>query len=265
MEINLLAVSVCCFGIASTSFCRAVNAQAYLPVAGSPYLLKGKTTVALQTEIIRITIGEKTVKADCTYTFKNNGAASIIKMGVPDADMGTGQQGASSSVFESFTSYVDGRKTGAKFLRVRGGKNSWQVTTIPFRKNQRRVVRNVFTLPNGVFVTDDGAVNEVSYLLNTGASWRGNIGQSNITITFSRTMGARQLTPVALSSVAKDLRQLYKVDWPRHSEGHVIYQGPTKPIVKGKTLRFTRSNWNPSQKDNVMVWFGFRTNEQMAP
>ena len=42
----------------------------------------------------------------------------------------------------------------------------------------------------------------------------------------------------------------------------VVWTGPAKPSVSGRTLRFVRNNFKPSEKDDIDLFFGYRVSNQ---
>lgn len=42
----------------------------------------------------------------------------------------------------------------------------------------------------------------------------------------------------------------------------VVWDGPARPTVRGRTVRFVRSGWDPSERDDVVLYFGFLTSAQ---
>lgn len=235
--------------------CAAAQANdGGITFGGSPRLLTGKTTVSMQSEVVRLTVGAEVVTVDCRFIFRNTGSACTVRMGFPDRQRGD------AGKFTSFKSYVDGKLVPTQY--VRGAKDSeednddWHAKTVSFPAHGIRHVRDVYTVPVGSQIVDNGSLSQTFYVLHTGASWRGPIGRTDVYVTFKRSKMTGPLLPKALSSLADN--DAYRHDWRKERPGTVIYRGPSKPTVQGKTLHFVRTNWRPAYKDDILLYFGFQ-------
>lgn len=100
------------------------------------------------------------------------------------------------------------------------------------------------------------------YTLHTGSSWRGPIGRSEIVVTFERAPN-RTLRVIALDSLKSNPKlELYQEDAAvarmvtlMKKWGNVVYSGPGRPHVQGNTLRWIRTHWRPTIKDDISFWF----------
>lgn len=236
---------------------------------GSPRLLAGKTTVSMQSEAVRMTVGAETVTVDCQFVFRNNGPACSVRMGFPDW-----QRGDSGS-FTSFQSYVDGKSVPTRFVRdVKDSakdRGDLHVETVTFPAHGARRVRDCYT-SRGLrhvwdyytFFTNNmthwGPLSQAFYVLETGASWYGPIGRTDVYVTFNRPEMASPLIPKPLKppSVIVINNGPYQHADPPERPGTVIYHGPCKPTVQGETLHFFRTNWHPTNDDNILLYFGFQ-------
>lgn len=221
--------------------CKANDS--YLPESGSPQILSAHKTISMEKETIKIKVLEKTIEADCWFVFKNNGPAANVRMGFPDDNGSLGSDGGTTG-FLHFNSYVNGKWTQAQSFRQDG--NYWKVKTVAFPANSTTIVRDKYTANIGAVIIDNSSTARMAaYTLHTGASWKGNIGRSVVEFTFDF-----QPRPVAAStSIIRGLTSKYL------SGGKIVHRGPSKPTVADKTLRFVRTNWRPTEKDDIMLWF----------
>jgi len=104
-----------------------------------------------------------------------------------------------------------------------------------------------------MFKEKGGNAHYAGYVVHTGASWKGNIGRSEIIFE----------VPFVVKSIVerknvtgRDRREFTVAGFPK---GAVVYSGISSPTFSGRTLRFVRTNWRPSPKDAIELWYGFRS------
>src|SRR5205814_8925708 len=100
-----------------------------------------------------------------------------------------------------------------------------------------------------------------AYPLHTGSSWRDPIGRCEVVVDLRRALSAPHLTVRAMDSLPRlppPDNTYPKYDWAHYPAGTVIYSGPSRPLVSGRTLRFVRTNFRPTAKDDIFVLFGYR-------
>jgi len=233
---------------------------------GSPGLLKGHPSVSMLNEVVRMTIGEEKATADCRFVFQNKGPACSVRMGFPDRGEGESDPDEENenpmhtppkSTFLSFRSWVDNAPVKTELIRADKPGRFWHAKAVEFSANAKRLVRDVYTVPVGAQITRwNSSVAQSYYVLRTGASWHANIGRSEVLITFNRRRMTAPLHPVRLSSVPK--RDPYDWSLSHWRPGTVVYQGPASPTVSGKTLRFVRTDWEPTERDDIELYFDSR-------
>ena len=103
----------------------------------------------------------------------------------------------------------------------------------------------------------EGFLSEASYVMHTGASWKGPIGNVEILVTFNRP---KMTNPLSLRPVPNpESAGAFGYDgWPKASKGLVMWMGFAKPTISGRTLRFTAHNLEPTEKDDVYVAFQYQ-------
>lgn len=238
---------------------------------GTPGLLKAHPSVAMKSEVVRIVIDKEHVKVDCRFVFQNYGAPCQVRMGFPDEGYGDspgaeqGENEKPKSNFNCFKSSIDGVPVATSLVTgesVDGSALKWQTKNVRFGRNQRRIVRDIYTVDIGGQIARQGFYSTAAYTLHTGASWRGNIERSEVIVSFGNTLKGR-LVPIPLASPGNfDGDSHFK--WADYERGTILYKGPSRPIVRGRTLRFVRANWQPTIRDDVFLIFNHRSESEMV-
>ncbi len=219
-----------------------------------------------------MTVGEKSVTVDCRFTFSNHGPATSVRMGFPDYGLGVNDpyeerqtewnKTKPISVYTSFKSWVDGNRTPTELVRSKIENQAWQAKMVTFGQGQTREVRDLYTMSLGGGVFDNaGSTDEAGYILHTGASWHGSIGSTQVIVTFERKDMPGPIQAIFAKSVEDIMTG--KVGSPA-SKNEVICCGPASPLARGKTLTFTRTNWIPTDKDDIFMFFNYRRNAAAA-
>ncbi|HEY9719722.1 MAG TPA: hypothetical protein V6C69_19740, partial [Trichormus sp.] len=162
---------------------------------GSPHLMSGHVSVAMQSEVVHMNIGDKLIKVDCEFVFNNSGPAATVRMGFPDQGQGAAEpyQGDPlpplsklKATFRSYDSYVDGKKVPTKLIPGSDREHFWHTKTVTFKANSDCHIHDVYTLEPGAQMTsENGMYRQTSYTLHTGSSWHGPIGSADIVVTFA--------------------------------------------------------------------------------
>ena len=233
---------------------------------GLPHLLSGHPSVAMQSEVVRMTIGKENVKVDCQFVFHNSGPACTVRMGFPDQARGSEAEddyenagkGPAKGAFISYTSYVDGMKVPTTTIHGDKTGDVWHAKTVSFGANATRHVRDVYTVPVGGQITEhSGSYSQAFYVLRTGASWHGAIGRATVIVTFQPGAIHTPLHLVRLSTIPGNNPAAW-TGWNKTRPGTVVYRGPSTPTVQGRTLTFVRTNLKPAYLDDILLYFGYR-------
>ncbi len=237
-----------------------------ISLGGSPHLLKGHPSVSMKNEVVQIDIKDKLITVDCKFVFQNSGPACTVRMGFPDQGLGAEEpyQGEPlpplsklKATFLSYQSYVNGKNVPTRLIPTSDRGLFWHEKTVKFPADNELVVRDVYTLNPGQQVTNEnGIYKQTGYVLHTGASWRGPIGQAEVIINFNKDALA---APIQLKSI-KTLpvkQQFSDLKWSQIPAGTVIYDGFSVPQLKERTIRFLRSNFEPTSKDDIKLYYGY--------
>lgn len=222
----------------------------------------------MRSEIVRMSVGRERVRVTCDFWFHNSGRACKVRMGFPDRGEGDSDPGRSDpksapkGTFLSYASFVDGKSVPTQIVRSSDSSQVWHTKTVSFGAGTTRRVRDVYTLDTGGMGTGGGAYLQTYYILHTGASWRGPIGRAEIWVTFAPDAVTAPVRLVALHRLPGKSLEHYV--WGKQGRGTVVWDGPSRPTVRGRTLRFERANWEPTEKDDVFLAFGYRTSTQLS-
>ncbi|MES2464600.1 MAG: DUF4424 family protein [Armatimonadota bacterium] len=228
---------------------------------GTPKALNGNTSVAMRREYVKMVIGEKWVTVDCRFTFENRGPSRQVRMGFPDegGDPGENPDATPQTVkgtFATFQSWVNGKPIKTSVIKASEPGSVWHEKRVNFPAHGTLEVRDRYTVEVGSSVAFSPVSARLArYVLHTGASWRGNIGRSEIEVVFQRKSLQSPIT-------AKRMPKIDSRGFPEGIQGfdtrNLYYEGPSTPTVTGKTLRFVRTNWRPTKTDDILLLFDLR-------
>ncbi len=267
-------------GVGSLAFvglmvsCSAASANdGGIAYGGSPRLLKGHPSVSMTSEVIRLSVGEESVKVDCQFVFTNHGTACKVRMGFPDEGFGADdpdEEGGEDvmktppkTTFTSFHSFVDGKPVPTQLIRADKPGKYWHTKTVTFPAHAVVRIHDVYTqrIGGGIFSTgvQEGNVKQIGYILHTGASWHGAIGRSEIDVTFQdkAVQGNPKLIPLSRILKRPDGRDGRTIKGSVPAMNTVVWKGPGTPTVKGTTLQFVRTNWTPKSSDDIDLTYGY--------
>lgn len=232
---------------------------------GSPSLLKGHKTVSMKSEVIKMEIHKESIKVDCLFVFHNDGPACTVRMGFPDQGVGAQEpyQGEPlpsknlKATFTSYESYVDGKKVPTTLVPTDDRTIFWHTKTVTFKAKKDCIIRDVYTLPPGEQVTtDEGSYYQTYYILHTASSWKGPIGNAKIEVTFAPD----SVKPPLVLKNRRELKDqdLDHVAWPKQPKGVIFYEATSVPKVNAATIIFDKSNFRPTEKDDIHLFYGYR-------
>lgn len=187
--------------------------------SGAPRLMSGHPTVRMLAEHVHIRIGRRSQSADCWFAFNNEGPACEVRMGFPDFGYGAFQtefelekylakkRGEPAPVFcalENFRSWVDGVEAKVSLVPDPDETGSWHTKRVRFEKGPTRYVKvSYVSLLSGGAAKSVPYISEANYLMFSGASWKGPIGQADVVFEFKDGWPEGRLNLVALP---KDVR-----------------------------------------------------------
>jgi hypothetical protein len=138
--------------------------------------------IRMESENIHIGLGDTRAQVDVTFVFKNYGRAQSVQMGFPEeysenADL----------ALENFRTWVDGVRVRARRV-VRSyeppnERTAHWVKTVHFGAGQTRRVRVSY---QAWYSGDVSGRSWFTYILKTGGTWRGTIGECRITVDWTK-------------------------------------------------------------------------------
>ncbi len=183
--------------------------------------------VQMVAEWVQAEVGAWSAQVTCVFTFTNAGPATTVLMGFPEARDYSGRGDPS---LHDFRAFVDGQEVATDFrpqAEAQGYSNyaGWHTFSVSFAADQTRVVSNSYR--GGNSYTSNGE-HSFSYILQTGSTWAGPIGQADIVVRWSRQR------EVALNT---------------------IFAYPKGSIQEGYELHWTFRNFEPTSDHDIRVSF----------
>lgn len=153
-------------------------------VGGAARLLDDQGRVRMVREVVHARVTDDSVDVDCEFEFLNSGPADTVLMGFPDRGDGDADGGAPMTTFRS---WVDGVEVPCVLIpdaeHSKPGdeeRRGWWTHSVFFAEGQRRIIHDHYRAICGGTV--DG-YRSFEYILETGASWAGSIGDAEIVVT----------------------------------------------------------------------------------
>jgi|GEM_PF-6996353 len=243
----------------------ATAGQPGVVVGGQPMLMIANPNISLAWEKVTITIHDKHVDSDCVFSFRNDGPTARVRIGLPETGLGSFKvdHAKPKRLFSFYQSFVDGVRVYPKTEAGWAQDEEWEVKMIRFEAGQTRLVREHYHSPvgGGALPSEEGKAPDpvvaVGYPFLLFRLFKGNIKEATLTVRIDQSTGFKG--PV-------DLLQFPPFDQSKPGDysalkeavrkpGAVLFRGPGKPMVQGTTLTCHKSNWRPTESDNVMVEF----------
>lgn len=229
---------------ASVSLARANDGWAvYL---GGEQSVRPHPQIRMMKEYITIDVGDHSAWVTCTFWFRNGGPSTLVEMAYPDESTST-SDGAAVPQLKDFLSSVDGKPVETRFQLIRTG--GYRVKRVNFGPRQTRMVVNRYRIPLGSVASRGQVyVHDLHYTFSTGASWKGQIGRTELVTRFNGLFRPRRVLNA----------NLLESDGPRSFwKGHrmdLFQDGPTGKLLANE-YRIIRRNWRPTESDNVRLRF----------
>jgi hypothetical protein len=250
-------VALVAVGLGLTTMAAWAN-DTDLTYGGTPLPLKGNTTVSMQREYVKIDVGDDYVTVDCRFTFHNDGPSLKVRIGFPDEGGEPDEEpGAPSKpprgTFMRFNSWVNGQPVKTTVVSGAYPGDVWHVKEVAFPANSTLNVRDRYLVEIGDSVAYYPAfVRLARYVLHTGSSWHGPIGRSEVEVQFTKKSIH---TPIVAKRLPVTDDRSAQVAALHTSSRAVYFSGPCRPRASGRTLRFVRTDWRPTEKDDILLLF----------
>jgi hypothetical protein len=170
---------------------------------GSDSPMTPNSSIRMVRERVDIRLGQKGAVVRCVFVFKNEGSACSVQMGFPECQW-AGAEGGLFGGLQQFVSYIDSEKAEVKH-RFPSGKHSydngqrqdytsWYVKRVDFAQGQTRTVEDDYFSMYGRLNTLGSLAEETfRYVLETGATWRGAIGEIAVNVDATRLGNIRKI------------------------------------------------------------------------
>jgi len=162
--------------------CSGADDTAVQGVGGNIRMMKGHPTIRMVSENVRVKLPEATVRA--VFVFHNDGPATTVKIGFPESGAATGTHNRRRTLFGYFRSYLDGqrlkvKREGSLDVDEDNSYHVWWTKSVHFGRYQTRVIVDEY---QGGIGGDTSNHAFFTYVMSTGASWKGAIGKADITV-----------------------------------------------------------------------------------
>lgn len=157
----------------------AADDTALLDIGGTIQPMDEHPTVRLVAEHVHARIFREYTLVECVFFLENDGPATEVTVGFPNNVYGSDEW---TCLFESFESYVDGKRADIRLVEQPEGKPCvWYCKEVRFDEGELRTIRNVYRGRHSFDTMNDFWF---TYVLHTGASWRGAIGSVSVVLSF---------------------------------------------------------------------------------
>jgi hypothetical protein len=235
--------------------------------ADSP--MKPNSSIRMVRERVDIRLGQKGAVVKCVFEFKNEGEACSVQMGFPESQWASGEGGIYGGL-EHFVSFIDGQKAEVKH-RFPSEKHSydngqdrdytsWYVKNVDFAKGQTRIVEDDYFSRYGQSSSSGALEAEAfTYVLVTGATWKGTIGEIEINIDTTKLGNMRdiKLPKGCMKSGNKTWKWTAKDIEPKQDFHITLRQRDL--LLNGKDMGMSIGPWNRLEDPQgiVMIDAGF--------
>lgn len=261
--------------VLTTSTCAFAD-DGILYTSGAPRLMHGESNIRMIRERVTANVYRKYSDVHCRFVFKNEGPATDARIGFPDGpEIGFEVGDKPYYSLENFRSAVDGQSVIPKIevtgVKPEGGYVAdykapvYHVKTVHFAKGQTRVVEDWYRSRHSGGATnsktkkgdDNLYVSQFTYVMASGGSWKGNISEAIVDVSFMEKP-LRDIRTIAESQFGDVTESINLGSLPKN---RVIWSGFIQPRAKGNRVIFERHNFKPTAKDNITLtfdWLPFR-------
>jgi len=201
-RISTILLSCLAMTVTLASISQADDGGGSIVAGGALQPTKSHPSVRMVSEVVDAKLGGSNgdisnVYVRCQFIFKNDGPAQDVVMAFPEKASSYGDPSPNDRL-RGFTSWVDDKpvkityRPSAKSDESEDKKeyNAWYVKTVHFDAGQTRKVVDMYASDLGAAGTSDGwTTSEFTYVLRTGASWKGRIGKATINMDTSAGAG----------------------------------------------------------------------------
>jgi hypothetical protein len=224
---------------------------------GTPELMHGESRIRMVSEVVTARVCRDHADVHCRFVFHNDGGAMSARIGFPDRyePPPEGDEKPRPSL-KNFRSTVDGRVVAVRF------EDNYHSKRVRFRKGQTRVIEDWYGAPLSGGGTNSIAagghenlyIAQFTYIMASGGSWHGNIGDATMTVEFMETK-LQKVQPID-QRVFGDVVEYTK--YASLPPNMVIWSGFAVPQAVVNKLIFKRHNFKPTSKDDICLTFDWQ-------
>jgi hypothetical protein len=160
--------------------------------------------------------------------------------------------------FLTYSRFVDGKKVATETVEgsdadLKEMACIWHASNVDFAPGGTRIIREKYSLTPGlVEVSENRTMKTAIYLLHTGSSWRGNIDEADIYVTFDPGVVATPMQVDVDTDFEKDTNSDNTIQKFRRN---TVFSNHTATVA-GRTLHYHFENFRPTVKDDIAVMYG---------
>jgi hypothetical protein len=221
---------------------------------GAPKLMRGHPTISMAREVVNIEIGRSRTVVDAHFWFRNDGPSTTTRVGFPDQE----SDPETRPVLQNFQSWVAGRKVATKFVHTPDG--NWHVKTVRFPARSTIHVQSSYVVKTGMGRIGPAPrfASYAHYVLHTGASWKGPIGEVIVNIRFAEDLPRPLLTNDEMDPALNGTDVAEQDRAIRRHRSTVFTSGPSNAKLRPRVITFYRRNLEPTEDDDIHLTFFLR-------
>ncbi len=267
---KIAVIWICSLLVLSFKPVRADDSALSGIAGGAVSPMEQHPSVRMVNEKVDIRLGKNGATVKCLFTFKNEGPACSVLMGFPERVWASGDASAFGRL-QHFVSYVDGKKAIIDYrpaarnkegYQYREDYTSWYVKKVKFARNQTRKVTDEYFCRYGSHAQVESTTlpaQFVTYVLKTGANWKGPIGTAVITVDATHAVSFMDIKPPAHSVKVGDKHWIWTAKNLEPKEDFQVDLYPRYPLLNGRLIG--GGYWWPMEMNagNLMVSTEFLT------
>ncbi len=198
--------------------------------------------IRMVAEVIDARIVGDAARVTCRFVLRNEGPRQRVRIGFPED---TGGDVGERGLIRRFTSTVNGQPVTVRRVVLTsdgdvGGFFIWWMKDVTFDAGETKQIRNDYEVQLSENVE---GVRWFTYILSTGANWKGRIGGATVSVD--------------LGSV--DIRRVIGLGTkPRQDHHREFLVRPSGAKREGTRLVWRLKDFEPTQRDDIMVAWYFR-------
>ncbi|HZD60804.1 MAG TPA: hypothetical protein VE439_10185, partial [Anaerolineae bacterium] len=198
----LRAILVLMLGLIAAVPSPAFADDGYAGGVGQAPVPRNSKDIVMESEVVNIVLHEGFAEVECAYKFRNDGNDQTVIMGFPDPTDPAKDLGI--SIFRVLVDNIEvpvkettiALKPDQPGFEQYGPISRWYLHDISFKKDETKVVVNRYVAPHGVSASPETAsFRHFSYILRTGATWKGVIGRAVINVSFASGLSWSNFKP----------------------------------------------------------------------